>query len=233
MELVKELNEAGVSGVNVTIPFKEVALKTADTATFAARQIGAANMLSFSDGKIIADNSDGVGFASSVKAALDGAGVKSALVLGAGGSAKAIAYALKNEIGATNILLSNRTKAKADMIASSVNGSTIAWEERDDVAPDVDLIVNTTSVGMNADDADEPVISVSATEAAVFDIVYAPLETPLLRHTRQAGLRTIDGLEMLVRQAVPGFLQWSGGAQPSIRDARMVCLETIKARQNG
>ncbi|MEM1398149.1 MAG: shikimate dehydrogenase, partial [Pseudomonadota bacterium] len=84
-----------------------------------------------------------------------------------------------------------------------------------------------------ADDADEPVISLSATEAAVFDIVYAPLETPLLRHARQAGLRTIDGLEMLVRQAVPGFLQWSGGAQPSIQDARMVCLETIKARQNG
>ncbi|HNR76912.1 MAG TPA: shikimate dehydrogenase [Parvularculaceae bacterium] len=223
---INELRVEGYAGVNVTLPHKERALKIADAASDAARAIGAANMLTFG-GAIRADNSDAAAV-SDIIAALD-VRPRSALVIGAGGSARAVLWALKaQEVG--RVFIANRTLARAEEIAPIADAEVIAWTARNAALESADLIINATSLGMKGQpplDLDHERLKPGA---VVFDIVYAPLETPLLKAARLRGLKTVDGLEMLMRQAVPGYLAWLGNAAAVDDDLRKRLEAALKAR---
>jgi len=204
---INELRAQGYVGVNVTIPHKERALKIADRASDAALAIGAANMLTFSGGKIFAENSDATAAEAIIRELTPFPGT--ALVLGAGGAARGVLYAMKRA-GVRRILLSNRTKRRATEIADVGAAQVVDWTRRAAAASEADLVVNATSLGMNGAPPLDLDVQPLKQSAVIFDIVYAPLETPLLRAARARGLKTIDGLEMLMRQAVPGYLRWLG-----------------------
>ncbi len=232
--VVEGLRTAGFRGVNVTLPFKEAALALAEDASAATAAIGAANMLTFTQDGVIADNSDADGFADGLRET-GAAPLRSALVLGAGGSARAIVYALRSLIGVENVVIANRTRARAGALASSFGGvQAIDWADRDASAADADVVVNTTSIGMARDGASTDATPLRLDRARagtlVCDIVYAPLETAFLREARARGLPTMDGLEMLMRQALPGFRAWAGGEGVVDQELRASCEAALSAR---
>jgi shikimate dehydrogenase len=169
----------------------------------------------------MADNTDGIGFVDNVRAvapslALDGAVVS---VLGAGGAARGISYALLQAGGAREFRIFNRTRARADALARHLGARVKAfdWSERNSGARGASLLVNTTPLGMAHSDALAIDVRVLDRNCVVADIVYVPLETPLLTAARQRGLVTVDGLGMLLHQAVPGFERWFG-VRPEVTD---------------
>ena len=197
----------GFSGLNVTHPHKENALNYADDASARAKTIGAANMLSFRKDGVFADNSDSTGFITPLHGKLS-AGTLKILILGAGGAARAVLDGVKSINADAEILIANRTQKKAQTLANEFGAETIPWGERQKAAKDVTLLVNTTTLGMTgAPPLDFDVGNLPA-GAVVYDIVYTPLETPLIRDAAARGLGAISGLEMLVWQAVPGFEAW-------------------------
>jgi shikimate dehydrogenase len=211
---VAELAAAGdYAGVNVTLPHKEAALALADEASEAARAIGAANTLTFKDGRIIADNTDAGGVLRSLPHLPEGERV---LVLGAGGAARAAIWALA-DAGAT-VDVWNRTPGRAETVAAELGGRAIA----DPVAADYALIVNTTSVGLHGEDPFEALPLAASdfhVDQVVFDIVYGPEPSALLRAAEAAGATTIEGLEMLVQQGALSLRIWTG-QEPSIEAMR-------------
>lgn len=216
-ETVRSLPASGFVGANVTIPHKEAALALADESTAAARAIGAANTLTFSDdGAIHAANTDAPGFI----AALDGAGVdpagQTALVLGAGGSARGIVYALR-EAGARQVAVWNRTAERATALAADL-GVEPAYRP----VP-ADLLVNCTSVGLADGEFKELPLDADAlgTYATVADLVYRDGGTGLIAHARGRGCTVVDGLEVLVRQGALSLEAWTGLTAPvdAMRDA--------------
>lgn len=211
---VGALRRQGWIGVNVTVPHKERALAYADTASAHAKRLGAANILSFSDTSVHADNSDGYGFTAALHQNLGDRvwAREAAYILGAGGAARAILGAMI-EVGVPKIFISNRNRARAEALAALAMGSQstvkiIDWEARMDPLPQAKLLVNTTSLGMEGQPPLE--LSLQGFAGVVFDIVYSPLETPLLGEARAKGLDTVDGLDMLLHQAVPAFELWFG-----------------------
>lgn len=212
-EVVRVLPKAGFVGANVTIPHKLSALQIADEVTDSARAIGAANTLVFRDGAIHADNTDAPGFlANLVQGAPDwDPKAGPAAVIGAGGAARAVLHALC-EAGVPEIRLSNRTREKAEDLGAAF-GDTIHVSDWSEVAGTMDgatLVVNTTSLGMQgAAPFDIPLDDLAPT-ATVTDLVYVPLETPLLTGARARGCTVVDGLGMLLHQGVPGFERWFG-----------------------
>jgi shikimate dehydrogenase len=201
------------AGVNITVPHKEAALAIADEASEAARAIGAANTLTFSDGRIIADNTDAGGVIRSLPHLPEGERV---LVLGAGGAARAAIWGLAN-VGA-KVDVWNRTPERAEAVAAELGGRAIA----DPVAADYALIVNTTSVGLHGEDPFE-LLPLAASDfhvdQVVFDIVYGPDQSGLLAAAEAAGATTIEGLEMLVQQGALSLRIWTG-EEPSIEAMR-------------
>jgi len=210
---IHDLVAQGYRGCNVTLPHKAAALALADTVTDRARAIGAANTLVFEGGKIIADNTDSIGFINNLKQGAPDwqADNGTALVLGAGGAARAIVYALLHA-GAPNVIIANRTAAKAQNLADFFGGRVrvIAMDKITDVVGNVQTLVNTTSLGMIGQPKLEIDISTLPKSALVTDIVYNPLKTPLLEQAEALELSTVDGLGMLLHQAVPGFEAWFG-----------------------
>lgn len=212
LELVlRALPAAGFVGANVTLPHKEAALALADEVSATAKKIGAANTLTFRDGRILADNTDGYGFIQNLR---DGvrdwqANDGPALVLGAGGAARAVLVALA-EAGVPQIWLANRTRARAEALAADLGlaVTVLDWVDYADVLPQAALVVNTSSLGMDGQPALDLPAAALRPETVVTDIVYAPLETVLLRDARARGCRVVDGLGMLLHQAVPGFERW-------------------------
>lgn len=213
-QVLAAMPRMGFRGCNVTIPHKQAALALASTATERARRIGAANTLSFRrDGSIHADNTDGYGFAANlVRGAPDfRAHGSCALVLGAGGAARAVLDAL-SEAGITRITLANRTRARAEALAADFGPhvNVADWDDAGAAIAGADLIVNTTSLGM----AGQPPLALPLdglhAGQTVTDLVYVPLETPLLAAARAAGATAVDGLGMLLHQAAPGFEDWFG-----------------------
>ncbi len=206
-----DLRAQGVAGVNVTIPHKENALRYADHASDAARTIGAANMLTFAGDEAHANNSDATGFADALAAALPAdRRIETAMVLGAGGAARGVVAALR-EIGCDDIRIANRTQKKSETLSSEFGLNAADWKGRATALAGCDLLVNTTSLGATGQPPLEIDLSELPPDAIVFDIVYAPLETPLLKAARESGHTAINGLEMLMNQAVPGFSAWFGG----------------------
>jgi shikimate dehydrogenase len=219
---VRKMIALGFAGANVTIPHKEAALAMADEATQRAREIGAANTLVFrADGSILADNTDGEGFLNNLLQRQPdwSAAAGPALVLGAGGAARAVIHALLQS-GAPRVMLANRTRSRARNLRDhfGIRVKVVDWEDLPVVMPDAKTLVNTTSLGMTG----QPPLNVSLrglpVEALVTDLVYNPLMTDLLLAAQHRGNPVVDGLGMLLHQAVPGFEAWFG-VRPVVDDA--------------
>jgi shikimate dehydrogenase len=211
---VRGVAAAGFAGANVTIPHKEAAFDLCDEVDAFARRVGAVNTLVFRDGRVAGSNTDGFGFLENLRDHGVGPAAGPALLLGAGGSARAIAAALL-EAGAP-VAIASRRREQAEALAEVLPGlAVIDWTEREHALAGCALLVNTTSAGMDGAAPLDFDFSRAAAALAVADIVYVPLETPLLAAARAAGLRTVDGLGMLLHQARPGFAAWFG-AEPVV-----------------
>jgi shikimate dehydrogenase len=217
---VAELGEGGWAGGNVTIPHKERAYHLAGRHDRAAERIGAVNTLWIENGIVVGGNTDAYGFAANLDASVNSWRLaKTALVLGAGGAARAVVHALQ-EAGIADIRVVNRNAARAETLAASFGAgvSGHSWSTADSLLPSTGLLVNTTSLGMAGQPPLDLDISTLPAGAVVADIVYTPLETQLLRHARQQGFAAVDGLGMLLHQAVPGFERWFG-KKPVVSEA--------------
>jgi len=221
-ETLRLLPRLGFRGLNVTIPHKERALQIADLVTDRAALIGASNTLIFrDDGRIHADNTDGYGFIENLRQGVPDWDPKAgpATVLGAGGAARAVLSSLL-EAGVPKIMLTNRTRARADKLRADF-GARIEvrdWSQAGNLIEDAATVVNTTSLGMSGQPELRVPLDGLHKSTVVTDLVYAPLETKLLAAARQAGCRTVDGLGMLLHQAAPGFERWFG-IRPPVDDA--------------
>ena len=210
-EFVLRLSSHGFVGANVTLPHKERAL-TLSVPDARARAVGAANTLWYEGGELRSTNTDIEGFINNLDASAQGWDrIDEALVLGAGGSSRAVVFGLV-ERGIKRVHLANRTPERARALAEQFgeNVHPIAWETIADALPRTGLLVNTTSLGMHGQPALEIDVSLLPSHAIVADLVYVPLETPLLAAARTRGLKTADGLGMLLHQAVRGFELWFG-----------------------
>lgn len=202
---VSGMRAFGIRQLAISLPHKERVLALADHVSEEARRVGAANTLTLREGELFADNTDVLG----VRRTLEGLDPpedwkgRRAVVVGAGGAARAVVYALL-ELG-LDVVVVNRTAARAERLARDLGARAGDWGEP------VDLLVNATSVGMEPDGASTPVPRERLTRGTtVFDVVYRPLETRLLREAREAGCRTQDGLDMLVHQAIEQIRLWAG-----------------------
>ena len=209
---ITDLPAHGYVGANVTIPYKEQALALAD-GDARARAVGAANTLWLDRGKLRATNTDVDGFLGNLDASAPGwdrAGSE-ALVLGAGGASRAVIFGLL-EGGISKIHLANRTRERASALAEKFGPRVqpIGWDQINAVLPGAGLLVNTTSLGMAGQPPLELDLAGLDAGTVVADLVYVPLQTPLLLAARARGLRTADGLGMLLHQAVGGFSLWFG-----------------------
>jgi len=210
-EFVMHLRTHGFVGANVTIPHKEraLALSAPDAR---ARAVGAANTLWYEDGELRSTNTDVEGFINNLDASAPGWDkADDALVLGAGGSARAVVFGLV-ERGIKRVHLVNRTMERARALAGQFGASVLpaTWETIDELLPRAGLLVNTTSLGMHGQPALEIDAGLLPQNAVVADLVYVPLQTPLLAAAGARGLKTADGLGMLLHQAVRGFELWFG-----------------------
>ena len=209
---VRGLAAAGLAGLNVTVPHKAAACALSDRLDDTAHRLGAANTLIFGPGgDIEGRNTDAFGFTENLRdnGIADGGGI--AVVLGAGGAARAVVLALQS-LGYGPIRLTNRTAARAEALAASLGPGIelVPWAGRPDALADAALLVNATSLGMAGQPALDLALDDLPPGAAVTDIVYAPLETPLLAAARRRGCRAVDGLGMLLHQGRPGFHAWFG-----------------------
>jgi shikimate dehydrogenase len=212
-EALRGLHAAGLAGANVTIPHKETACALCDRLDEAARRIGAVNTLVFSAAGISGSNTDGYGFLANLRAHGVAPGGP-ALLLGAGGAARAIAAALLDE--GAQVTIANRSLHRAEKLASDLPGlRVVAWEQRHAAVADQGLLVNTTSLGMSGHPPLDMDLAAAARGLAVADIVYTPMETVLLADSRARGLTVVPGLGMLLHQAAPGFAAWFG-VTPSV-----------------
>jgi shikimate dehydrogenase len=213
-EFLRSLEARGYVGANVTLPHKEEALRLAAIADEAARMIGAANTLWLdAAGRLNAGNTDAYGFITNLNAEAPGWNDARlpAAVLGAGGAARAVLHGLLAE-GAARILLTNRTRGRAEELASAFGPAVtvVDWRERTRALSGCGLLVNATSLGMTGKNPLDLDLASLPAQAVVADLVYSPLETGLLAAARARGNRTVDGLGMLLHQAVPGFERWFG-----------------------
>lgn len=210
-EFVMHLSTHGFAGANVTIPHKERALQLTEPDE-RARAVGAANTLYYDGAVLRSTNTDVEGFISNLDVAAPGWDrTGDALVLGAGGAARAVVFGLV-ERGIPRIHLANRTMERARVLADQFGARVIpaAWNTLGELLPRTGLLVNTTSLGMNGQPPLDIDLALLPRDAVVADLVYVPLETPLLSAARARGLRTADGLGMLLHQAVRGFELWFG-----------------------
>lgn len=210
---VKKLGADGYVGGNVTIPHKEKVFLLCDSMADNAKAIGAVNTIKYESGKIFGRNTDGYGFIENIVSretfAFSG---KKALVLGAGGASRAIIFALQEQ--GAEVSICNRSKDKAENLAKIFNCGVVDWDARSDLAG-FDILVNTTSLGMTGQPELEIDLSSLPKTALVNDIVYKPLETALLKQAAELGLTVVDGLGMLLHQAVEGF-EWWFGVKPTV-----------------
>lgn len=213
-QAVQGLAALGFAGCNVTIPHKLAAMQLVDRVDPAARRIGAINTIVVeADGSTSGYNNDAAGYIESLRDAEPGwrASVGPVAVMGCGGGARAVIVGLLDD-GATEIRVCNRSFDKAQALAQDMGAAVqaVAWEQRHDALGGAALLVNTTNQGMHGQSALALSLDALPREALVSDLVYVPLETPLLAAARQRGHRTVDGLGMLLHQARPSFNAWFG-----------------------
>lgn len=228
-QVLRSLPKAGFVGVNVTIPHKVAVLELADLVTDRATLIGAANTLIFrNDGKIHADNTDGYGFIENLRQNAPGwvPAAGPAAVLGAGGAARAVIASLL-DVGVPEIMISNRTRIRAEGLQHDFGNRlrVVDWVQAGNMLEDAATVVNTTSLGMVGKPELRIPLDGLQKGALVTDLVYAPLQTRLLRVAQDMGCITVDGLGMLLHQAVPGFERWFGTRPVVDADTRAAVLK--------
>lgn len=222
----------GLVGANVTLPHKRVAFDVCDVRTPVASKLAAVNTLWLEDGALCGDNTDGAGFLAALDEDAPGWDVTPgpAIVLGAGGAARAIVHALRDS-GKT-VIVANRTMARADNLAADAGEGVEAldWAHLGAALEGASLLVNTTSLGMKGQPPLDLDISSLPADAVVNDIVYYPLETGLLRAAKSRGLRVVPGIGMLLHQAAPGFQRWFG-VRPAVSAElrRLVEADVLKS----
>jgi len=219
-DFLRSLRANGYVGCNVTVPHKAAAFSAADEREDSAKAVSAANTLWLSDGKLVAANTDTYGYMTNLSQQAPGWDRRDAPVsiLGAGGAARAIVFGFL-DAGVSEIRVFNRTRAPAETLAQQF-GSCVKvfdWSQREAGSRDSAVLVNTTTIGMNGDGTLDLDLAGFDPECVVSDIVYVPLETELLRKAKSQGLRTVDGLGMLLHQGVPGFEKWFG-VRPEVTD---------------
>ena len=226
-EVVMALPKLGFAGVNITVPHKEAVMRLVTELDPLAARIGAVNTLIFRpDGSILGRNTDAYGFLENIRHKAPGwsPGHGPTVVLGAGGAARAVVAALQ-EAGATDIRLVNRTADRARSLVDDLPGArVIDWTDRESALSGAALLVNTTTLGMVGQPALDLRLDHLPTQAVVNDIVYAPLETPLLAEAAARGNTVVDGIGMLLWQAVPGFEAWFGVRPPVTPQLRTFVL---------
>jgi shikimate dehydrogenase len=221
-DTIRTMPKMGFVGANVTIPHKEAVMEIADQVTDRAKLMGAANTLIFrTDGTILADNTDGYGFITNLHQGAPNwdPSAGPAVVLGAGGACRAVVASLL-EAGVPEILLTNRTRDRAEQLRSEF-GDRIRvseWLQAGNIIEEGALVVNTTSLGMTGKPRLRVPLDGLRRSAVVTDLIYAPLKTDFLQSAEQAGCTVVDGLGMLLHQAVPGFERWFG-QRPEVDDA--------------
>lgn len=229
---ISNLSNHGYVGANVTVPHKEAAFHLVDKLTATAQALGAVNTLWFENGELWGDNTDVEGFLSNLDAGAPGWDDRTdkAMVLGAGGAARAIVYGLLSR-NIKSILIVNRTQTRAQDLAEYFGRSfpdqtitTASWDDMPAYLPSCDLLVNTTSLGMQGQPALTINLAALPPAALVTDAVYVPLVTPILAAAQARGLKTIGGLGMLLHQAVPGFAHWFG-RKPQVNEALQAIIE--------
>ena len=225
---LRMLPKLGFVGVNVTLPHKESLLRIADIVTERATLIGAANTVTFhKDGRIHADNTDGLGFVANLKQNapdwLPSSGP--AAVFGAGGAARAVVTALL-ETGVPEIRIANRTRQRAEVFRQDFGPQVVVqdWAEASDMVQGVATVVNTTSLGMTGKAEFGLSLDGLSPGAMATDIVYTPLKTHFLIEAEARGARIVDGLGMLLHQAAPGFERWFGHKPQVDEETRRVVL---------
>ncbi|KAB2543113.1 shikimate dehydrogenase [Salipiger aestuarii] len=221
-DALRMLPKLGFVGVNITIPYKERVIEIADLVSDRATLIGAANTIIFrADGRIHADNTDGYGFIENLRQGAPGWDAKAgpAVVLGAGGAARAVVASLL-ELGAPEIRLTNRTRLRADALRAEFGNriTVVEWVQAGNVLDDAALVVNSTSLGMVGKPELRVPLDGLRKGTVVTDLVYTPLQTRLLKVAAEHGCTCVDGLGMLIHQAVPGFERWFG-QRPDINEA--------------
>lgn len=229
--LLDGLRGGAVRGLNVTLPFKELALDAADRPTHRARAAAAANLLVFeADGTIVADNTDGIGLLGAFAAQAPDFDPQAGavVILGAGGAARGAAAAFV-EAGASEVRIVNRTHARAEALARSIDGPVAAhaWEGAAHAFEDAIAVINATSAGLSGEGVLSMPLEATPPEAVIMDMVYKPLITPFLARAAELGRRTVDGLEMLIRQAQPSFEAFYGAPPPAEVDVRRLALRTL------
>lgn len=226
------LRGGAVCGINVTVPFKEAAAEACDALSPRARAAGAANLLVFRrDGTIVGDNTDGEGMLGALGALAGGFDPKAGpvVILGAGGAARGAAAAFVLE-GAPAIRIVNRTLAKAELIAGLLEGDIEAYplDRCAEALADAAVVINATTAGLEGAEPFDVPLAAARPDVVVMDMVYKPLVTPLLASARVLGLRTVDGLEMLIRQAGPSFEAFFGRPPPPGVDVRALSLASLE-----
>ena len=225
------LREEGFVGCNVTIPHKGAALAAAHASTASARAVGVANTLWFEGDCLWADNTDGAGFLQHLRATVPtfAPAASAVAVLGAGGGARGVIHGLL-QAGGREVRLFNRTRDRADAVARHFGArvKVYDWRDRVDRSRDVGLIINATSLGMQGAPGLEMLLGQLDARCIVADLVYVPLETPLLAAARERGLAAVDGVGMLLHQAVPGFKRWFGVTPEVTDELRAIIVADIE-----
>ncbi|MFG1347575.1 shikimate dehydrogenase [Xanthobacter autotrophicus DSM 431] len=232
-DFYRSLRARGYAGCNVTAPNKEIAFSVLDAAEESAAVLGAANTLWFEGDRLCGASTDGYGFIANLDASAPGwdGERKLALVLGAGGASRAIVHALVGR-GFERVVLANRTLERAEAVAALFGPRVVplAFDKAGGVMGDADILVNCTSLGMKGAAPLSIDLDRLRPEAVVSDIVYVPLQTPLLKLAENRGIRTVDGLGMLLHQGVPGFERWFG-VRPQVTDElRALLIEDLRAK---
>jgi shikimate dehydrogenase len=231
-DFLRNLRTHGYVGGNITVPHKEAAFRSVDHADAAARAIGAVNTVWHEGDRLVGGNTDAFGFIAHLDASVPhwNESADRAVVLGAGGTARAIVYALLDR--GLAVALVNRTIARARDLAIhfAMRASAHGFDELPQLLADADILVNATSLGM----AGKPRLDIDLVRlkpaTIVYDVVYVPLETELLKAARRHGHRTVDGLGMLLHQAVPGFARWFGATPAVTPELRALIESDIKAK---
>jgi shikimate dehydrogenase len=215
---LRRLADAGFAGGNVTVPHKEEAFRACDRTTPRAAALGAVNTWWREDSLLVGDNTDGIGFVAHLDQNHPGwnAVPRDILLLGAGGAARGLILPLA-DARPRSITVTNRSETRLEELLADISGldldipiGGLVWDKRMESLPGFDLVINTTSLGMAGQPPLELPLGVARASTLVADIVYVPLETPLLAAARARGLGTLDGLGMLLHQAAPGFERWFG-----------------------
>lgn len=232
-DFLANLEAHGLAGCNVTVPHKEAALAAAAERQISARKIGAANTLWLESGRLVADNTDSYGFMTNLKESAAGWQRRDApiSILGAGGAARAIMHGFL-EAGVGEVRVFNRSRPRAEALAQHFGNRVTVhdWDARSTSSRDSAVLVNTTSAGMKGEASLAIDFKGFHPDCVVADIVYVPLETSLLTQARAAGLRTVDGLGMLLHQAAPGFEKWFGVRPEVTRELYDLIVRDIEGR---